>query len=144
MSSNYQRIMVPVDGSESAKRALEQGIELARIYGAKLYIVHVIDVNYMHYTTGFEADFHHQIRTNSEELLKPYVEEAQAAGLTDVEALIKEGLPKYIIAETLVDELQINLIVIGSTGYSPLEKFFIGSTTEYVNRNTKADVLVVR
>lgn len=41
----FKRILVPFDGSEHAKRALMQAVYLARLCGAKLGLLHVVDLN---------------------------------------------------------------------------------------------------
>ncbi|HET8687354.1 MAG TPA: universal stress protein, partial [Methanosarcina sp.] len=38
----YNKIMIATDGSESARKAIEKGVDLAKITGAKLYAVYVI------------------------------------------------------------------------------------------------------
>ena len=39
----YQRILVPVDGSETSKRGLAEAVELARLTGGSVRVMHVLD-----------------------------------------------------------------------------------------------------
>ena len=48
----YQRILVPIDGSETSTQGLDEAIKLAVIMGASLRLIHVLDA--LSFTTGFE------------------------------------------------------------------------------------------
>ena len=50
----YQRILVPVDGSEASKRGLQEAIKLAKATNARLQLVHV--VNELLLEAGFLGD----------------------------------------------------------------------------------------
>ena len=65
----YQRIVVPLDGSALAERALEQAAGLARLTGAPLHLVQVVDVPV---TAGLAAE--------AATLAQALVDEAAAAG----------------------------------------------------------------
>jgi len=58
--------------------------------------------------------------------------------------LIECGSPKALIAKEVPNEVHADLIVIGATGLNAVERFVIGSVTEFVTRTAKVDVLVVR
>jgi len=42
-SSPYKRILVPVDGSRTSSRGLKEALRLAKAFGAKLRVIHVVD-----------------------------------------------------------------------------------------------------
>ena len=65
-------------------------------------------------------------------------------GLLDVSIHIRFGNPKQVIAKDFPKDHHNDLIVIGTTGLSSVERFVLGSVTNYVNRNALCDVLVVR
>ena len=66
------------------------------------------------------------------------------AGVTDVSIHIRFGNPKRVIAREFPKDHHNDLIVIGATGISGMERFMVGSVTSYVNRNALSDVMVVR
>ncbi|MGB9978064.1 universal stress protein [Methanobacterium sp.] len=60
----YRKILLPTDGSESAKRAGEQAISLADVTGADIIVLSVIDVNYLQpsYLPSFREDLEKELR----------------------------------------------------------------------------------
>ena len=74
----------------------------------------------------------------------PISEKALDAGLTDVSIHIRFGNPKRVIAREFPADHDTDLIVIGASGVSGVERFMVGSVTNYVNRTARCDVLVVR
>ena len=81
------------------------------------------------------------------EVLKAFSEEAKAdrqaeAAVTD-EVLIKSGTPAEVIVDT-AQELNCDLIVMGTRGHSALADALIGSTAKWVVRNSPMPVLVIR
>ena len=49
----YQRILVPIDGSPTSDRGLDEAIALARITGGSIRLVNILDE--LVFTTGFET-----------------------------------------------------------------------------------------
>ena len=133
MFHEYEKILVPIDGSKEAKLAFNKAIEVAKRNHAKLVLTHVIDTRSLQTPTGFEGNFSDEIRKQAENLFAEYVEYAKTHNFTDVETVLEYGSPKAII-----------LIMMGATGLNAVERLFIGSVSEYVIRNATCDVLVVR
>ena len=127
MSAKY---VVACDGSEASARALKLAIEQARLSGASLLLVHILEWSPYSFLTPDELEERHTRR--KEELLR-----AQTA-LTDplVESTIAEGIAASAIiryghvTETLADIAEKDgaaQIFIGRTGHSNLAKIFFGS-----------------
>ena len=73
-----------------------------------------------------------------------YKKEAEAAGVSKVNVIVDYGSPKSVIAKDLANKVEADLIICGATGLSTVERFLIGSVSEYIVRAAKCDVLVVR
>jgi len=146
MSSKlYRKILLATDGSESARKATDDAVELSHLSGAKIYAVSVIDrstYSSVPEDLEWEEAMYDRFRELSEEALSYVEKTAKNAGL-EVESVLLEGHP----AEEIVNFAEKNgmdLIVIGSLGKSRVERFLIGSVSEKVVRNAKVPVLVVR
>jgi nucleotide-binding universal stress UspA family protein len=142
----FKRIMIATDGSEISMHAAKQAVGLAKISGATLIIVYVVDVHRLAQLPGYAA-----MSGLKDNLMKSMLKEgneatsevgdmAQDAGVT-YEKVIAEGNP----SEELLRRSQerVDLIVMGSIGRSGLNKFLLGSVAERVVRHSKVPVLIV-
>ena len=136
MLQEYQRILVAVDGSESANRALRKAVAVAKRNDATLFITHVID------TRAFQP--YESAKSEANSTLNACKLYAENHGLSDVHLLLEHGSPKKLIARDLPNDYDIDLIMLGATGLNTVERFFIGSVSENVVRSALCDVLVVR
>lgn len=141
--TTFKKIMVATDGSELCKKAVEKGIELSIMSGAKIYAVYVIVP-----TTRSARDFgwekasmeHFQ---SEAENATGFVEDAAKAAGVEVEAVILKGNPTEKIVE-FAEKDGVDMIVMGSLGKTGLDRFLLGSVAENVVRHSKTPVLVVR
>ncbi|KKG11490.1 universal stress protein [Methanosarcina sp. 2.H.A.1B.4] len=141
----YRKIMIATDGSESARKAADTAIELARLSGAKIYAVCVIDRSI--YSSApedmeWEEAMYDRFRELGEEAVSYVEKTAKNAGL-QVEPTLLEGHPAEEIVN-FAEKNGVDLIIVGSLGKSGIERFLIGSVSENVFRNAKGPVLVVR
>ncbi|MDE3057520.1 MAG: universal stress protein [Bacteroidota bacterium] len=140
------KILVPIDFSEYARKALQYAIPFARQFKAKLYLVYVVE------PTIYPADFSFgqvglpnveaELRTKAEEELKELVEK-EIQGEVESEWLVKTGLPFVEIASFAKDE-NIDLIIVATHGHTGVEHILFGSTAEKIVRKAPCPVLVVR
>ncbi|MGY3724739.1 Nucleotide-binding universal stress protein, UspA family [Granulicatella balaenopterae] len=144
MFHEYTRILVPVDGSQEAKLAYDKAIEVAKRNNATLVLAHVIDTRSLQTPAGFEGNFTEEIRSQAENLFGEYIEQAKESDFEAIETVIEYGSPKHIISKNLPVDHNIDLIMIGATGLNAVERLFIGSVSEFVIRNARCDVMVIR
>ena len=146
----YEHILVPTDGSETSRAAVDQAVDLASKYGATLHALYVIDVDATSYSLGTEQV--DRIRqghldempevTESAEEATGYVADAAADRGVTVEEHVTAGEPARAIRK-FVEENDVDLVVMGSHGRSGLSRVVLGSVTEKVLRRTRLPVLVV-
>lgn len=138
----YERIVIPVDGSEPSKEAVRQGLEFAKAAGAKVLALYVMD------TTAFASippdslttDIHSVLNKEAYEAVNYVVREGKKTGVY-VETKIVEGAP----SEEIIKNSGVNdLIVLGTKGRTGLEKILLGSVAENVVHHASCPVMVVR
>lgn len=140
---NYEKIMIATDGSEQGRKAIEAGIELAKLTGAKLYAVYVIaPAGYSPRDFGWENSLREFLEAEAKKAVT-FVEEAGKVSGIKVEPVILEGHPADEILEFSEQE-GLNLIVMGTLGRTGLERFLLGSVAEKVVRHSKIPVMVVK
>jgi len=138
----FQKILLPTDGSESSRKAVAKGVELAKRLGARVLAVYVID------TSAFvalpETFMWESVRELLDEEGQKALEQVRlAAEKHGVEAklLVREGSPaKEIVA--VAEEENADLIVMGTAGRAGLGRFFLGSVSEKVLRAAQCPVMV--
>lgn len=143
-SKLYRKILLATDGSESARKAADAVIELARLSGAKVYAVCVIDrsiYSSVPEDLEWEEAMYAQFRELGEEAVS-YVEKAAEDSGLQVESTLLEGHPAEKILD-FAEKQDADMIVIGSLGKTDIERFLLGSVSEKVVRNAKIPVLVV-
>ena len=143
----FKHILLATDGSVSAEHAAHKALELARIHGAQITAVCVVDpYPYVGIGEDNPAGF------------QSYMSAAQAAAthtFTHLERLAKAvGVPlkTWLVEDTQVvqgilmvaDEAQSDLIVVGSHGRHGVQRLILGSVAQKVVAQSTRPVLVVR
>ncbi|NGP46390.1 universal stress protein [Bacillaceae bacterium SIJ1] len=142
--STYQKILVAVDGSASAKHALKKAFDLAIENKAQLMIAHVVDARAFTYIENTDRSLIEQAEKYGEELIEGYKKEALEYGVENVVTVLDFGSPKAKIPKVLAEKFEVDLIVSGATGLNAVERLVLGSVSEAITRHAPCDVLIVR
>jgi len=135
------RILLATDFSPQAELASLWAIRLADQFGARLLLLHVIDI--------FSLAELSCRAIGGDPLLPMLRDEAKQnmqrweARVPNSQTFIREGSPRPVIVEAAV-ELHCQIIVMGTHGRSGLAHLLLGSVAEYVVRYSKVPVLTVR
>lgn len=147
----FETILVPVDFSPCSDEAFRVACHMARLCGAALLVLHVIDTSALaaFNRLGLLAvpsdaapqrrRLRHHARLKVRQLL-----ESKVAGEVKITRLIVEGAPFVEIAK-VARTGNIDLVVMGSYGgrSGSVDKIFFGSTAEKVVRTAGCPVLTV-
>jgi len=134
------RILVATDFSDQSNKALQWARSLAAGFGAKLVLLHVIDIFSLAETGCLMAG------SDPLQLLREQAQQRMDGlkrVIPDVEMLIREASPRPTIVDAAV-ELDCQMIIMGTHGRSGLAHLLLGSVAEYVVRHSKVPVLTVR
>ncbi len=144
MTQIYKKVMVAVDGSIEADLAFEKALKIAWRNQAELVIVHVIDNRALHTYSAFDTDVYVNLEKEARLKLEAYEEKARKTGLLHIKAILEIGDPRPLLAKDIPEREQVDLILIGATGLNAFERLLIGSSSEYIMRHAKVDLLIVR
>ncbi len=138
----FESILIPTDASEANKKVIDKGLSLARLLGAKVTILFVVDTSTFRDVPPDEliTTLRGHMEAKGNELLDEIEEEAEELGV-EMEKSIVHGEPTKTIIEESEDH---DLIVIGTHGRSGLSRLLIGSTSETIIRQANCPVMVVR
>src|SRR5512146_32666 len=143
----YQNILVPVDGSDTAERALREAIQLARSLSSRIRVIHVVNSTpwIAQGAPGVIEELLSQVRSTAE----PIVHEAKATVRSaDIEVddriieAIGERAGEIIVAEA--NDWPAELIVCGTHGRRGLKRLLVGGDAEYIVRHSPVPVLLIR
>jgi nucleotide-binding universal stress UspA family protein len=147
MSIFPTRILLATDGSEQAELAALTSVDLADATDSELHVVHVgvVPIFLKSYpgTLGYERTLYEQIEEMSRELLRKQTWRVKVAGGTVAGAHLRIGQVDLEIV-ALAEELQADLIVMGSRGLGGVRRALMGSVSDSVVRHAHCPVLVVR
>ena len=145
----YQRIIVPIDGSETSNKALVAALRLAKERGGRVRLVHVVEE--LAYLTGYDqfggysGDLINIMRETGNKVLAGGVAIAESAGV-EVDKVLFDDLGERL-AEVVADEARrwnADLIVVGTHGRRGVGRILLGSGAEQIIRMSPVPVLVIR
>lgn len=135
----FQKILLPIDGSDEAFASVESGFELANRYDATVHALYVIDGR--NGGAEFRDTEQQQLQKEGRRVLTEIEHRGTNRGIT-VNTAVLEGVPAKEIAQ-YIDINEIDLTVMSSHRRSGMNRFLSGSVTERVLRLTDRPVLVV-
>lgn len=137
----FQRILVAVDGSDSARKAYDTALDLARKYGSTLAVLAVVRPPEFAEDVETEAILEHS-QSYYQGVLDRLRAESDSAGLvTRYEVAIGHPAEKILAC---AERDRMDLIVMGHRGKSLLQRWLVGSVTRHVINHAHCAVLVVR
>lgn len=139
----FKTILVPTDASESAQRALKVALDLAKEFGSRIVLFHVV---YTPEALGYTLSGG---ITVPQDEISIYGREALNVALAGVdikdvpiEKRQKPGHPAAAILEEIEKE-DFDLVVMGSRGYGPISGVLLGSVSQHVLSKAKCPVMIV-
>jgi nucleotide-binding universal stress UspA family protein len=144
----YSRILVPIDGSSTSTRGLDEALALAGRLGSTLHLLHVVDARLLIAEMSALAppqDLLEDWRASGDRLVADAVERGRALGLA-VDGVVRCD-PGLRVCDLIVEEARscrAELIVMGTHGRRGLERLALGSDAELVLRESPVPVLLVR
>ncbi len=145
----YQRILVPVDGSDTSTRGLSEAIKLAKEQAARLRILHVVCdpfVSAALMSAGYSPDLLPRLQAEGQTILDAAEAAARKHGVEDVEATLLDYRGAQI-AEAIIAEAKswrADLIIMGTHGRRGFARAVMGSDAEYVVRHAPVPLLLIR
>lgn len=144
----YKNILVPIDGSPTSARGLQEAIKVAKGLGGTLRIVHVVNEFVMDSAYAFPQYYEQVIAAMRESGAALLSEAVATAGKHDVAC--QSELIETVggrAADSIIAEARkwpADLIVLGTHGRRGLRRLALGSDAEMVLRSSPVPVLLVR
>ncbi len=151
MSVMPKKILVAVDGSKDATLATRAAIDISNKTGAELHIVHAwrrpqappLARPGLAYPSQEAIGYSETLQQEAEVLLEEQVRLTRDTGGGVAEAHLREGRPADEVA-ALAEELEADLVVVGSRGIGTVKRLVTGSVSEGIVHLAPCPVLVMR
>ncbi|MDR3443630.1 MULTISPECIES: universal stress protein [Dyella] len=141
----FKNILLPVDGSESALKAVDTGIQLAAALGATVFGVHVLPplstVSFMSELLQHKPCYSDAAKVRAQAFLDEVVKRADAAHVR-CETEIACDLRPYVAIVAAAAKHHCDLIVMRSRGHDGVERMLLGSVPHKVMLSCDIPVLV--
>ncbi|MEM2094248.1 MAG: universal stress protein [Candidatus Bathyarchaeia archaeon] len=144
----FEQILVPLDGSEYADRALSTAIAIAKRFSSDIILVHVV-VAASTIISSLEGigpsiliDLKKQLEDMGKQILENGAKKTRAEGIPTI-TIVESGNPPDKILQ-IAEKRKVDLIVIGDRGLGMVARFFLGSVADKVTRYAKCPVLIVK
>ena len=131
------KILVAVDGSKYADKALEYAVQLTKNYRANLALVHVEEDRLIHIGGPQVVDC---VGTVGECILKDASTKVEGVSFNEI---LEYGSPAEVIIK-VAKKANVDIIVVGSRGLSSVRRFLLGSVSDDISMHARSSVLIVR
>ncbi|WP_273838244.1 universal stress protein [Halococcus sp. PRR34] len=135
----YDDILLPTDGSEGNRRAIDHAIAIADEIDATVHALHVVNTSEY---DGLERSALDSLEASGTDALEN-VEDAASRISVEVETHLEHGSP-YRKVLAAVDDVDADTIIMGTSGRTGLNRLLLGSVAERVVREATVPVTTVR
>ena len=140
---SYKLIVIAVDGSPSSLKAADHAAMLAKLTGARLKIIYVVDTHITFQLGTYQQLAMETLEQDGERAVAEVAQIAKEVGVGEVDGEVLSGSPRTVIVDW-AKENDASLIVVSSHGYSRITYLLIGSVADYVVHYAHCPVMVVR
>lgn len=146
-----ERILVPLDGSTHAFKALGYACDLAEKYGSTLLLLHVVETREMLQGVRQYIETEHieeppawvYEQMLADKVLDDAQQQARERGITSVRKVVEHGNPSRVIL-SVAENQDCDLIVMGTRGLSDFRGLAVGSVAHKVSHLAPCTVITVR
>jgi manganese transport protein len=136
----YERILLPLDHTPLDRLAVAHAAAMARLYGAKLYVLHVEE--------GVTSQVYGKDASTAEveageQYLERIAQSLRDQGIAVETAITPSSSPKKAIVQ-YAQEIQPDLVIMGAHGHGGLKDLIFGTTIDPVRHKLAAPMLIVR
>jgi nucleotide-binding universal stress UspA family protein len=143
-----KRILIPVDFSFTALKAVDHAVNIAKLAQAEIYLLHVIEnihstTDPLYFSIPKERTLDADLTRISNESLNRISNKIQSKGFSNIKTMTVFGRTHTEILKT-AKKIKADLIVMGTHGVTGFQEFIMGSNTYRVVSDAECPVLSVQ
>ena len=140
-ANNFEKILVPIDGSKYSEKALERACELVKVFDSKLVLMYVVEksvpLNFLDRKEYLEI-----LQKLGNKILNNANLSISKKGIS-AKIILKEGNIINEI-EKIVKKEKCDLIIVGNKGLGSVARLFLGSVSNKLAQSSSSSVLIVK
>jgi nucleotide-binding universal stress UspA family protein len=140
----FKHILIPIDSQQLSQQAAKVGLEFAQKLQAQVTLLHVIQMPPVYPPQSEHATLE-TIRDHGKKLLEPWSDIAVKKGVNLKTKMVQDDA--HSVAASIVraaDNLECDLILMGTQGREGFDRLLVGSVAERVTRLANQPVMLVR
>lgn len=142
-----KKILVPCDFSDSAVQAFKFAVEIANQSKGEIILLNVVEIPVIHDsvmmpTMSFEETYLKDMKARADHDFDKMKSKWAKDG-PKVKSFVEYGAPTVLVSQ-FVEEMKIDLVVMGTKGATGLKEFFVGSNTEKIVRWSSVPVIAIK
>lgn len=138
-------MLCTVDFSDASRRALSNALKIARTFNKRLYILNIMKPVENNFSPRYSIDFkkeNERIEKENKILLEKFLAEFNFTDV-DYETKLEKGDPASAII-SFVSRMNIDLLFMGATGKTFLQRVLLGSVTEKLIRELPSSMVITK
>ena len=139
------KILVGTDFSEHSKKVVNYAFELKELFDCEIHLLYSIELTnaiWFGIRQGYFKDATPKMQTWAENQLKNLIPDKFVSD-SSVHCRVEEGPASEKLAE-FAEANDVDMVILGAHGYGPVEKYFVGTTTDKVLTKLSRPVLTVK
>lgn len=144
MAGFPEKLLVATDGANDSELAIERAVELADKTGSELHVVYAMILSHWMMPDNLSEVQYRKLKDQAQEVLDAQVEKVKEAGGNVTQVHLRTGRRADEEVIDLAEEIEADMIVVGSRGAGTIQRAIMGSDAESIVRHAAVPVLVVR
>lgn len=144
MAEFPEKILIATDGANDSELAIQRAVDLTNRADAELHIVYVMIMSHWMLPDNLSEAQFRRLKDQAQEVLDGQIEKAKEAGGDIAQGYLRTGRRADEEVIELAEEIEADMIVVGSRGAGTIRRAIMGSDAESIVRHAAVPVLVVR
>ena len=144
MAEFPEKILIATDGANDSELAIERAVDLANKTGCELHVVYVMIMSHWMMPDNLSDAQYRRLKEQAQEVLDGQVEKVKEAGGNVTRGYLRTGRRADEEVIDLAEEIEADMIIVGSRGEGTIRRALMGSDAESIVRHAAVPVLVVR
>ncbi len=144
MAGFPEKVLVATDGANDSELAIRRAVDLADNVGSEIHLIHAIVLSHWMLPDNLSEAQYLKLKEQAQKVLDGQAEKVREAGGEVAGSHLRTGRRADEEVINLAEEIEADMIIVGSRGAGTIRRAIMGSDAESIVRHAAVPVLVVR